>query len=102
MDDEGLVLSQPPTESRTPNSAAAVVSASVLAITDDPVVKDLLLEMALHDGFGVRCANGRNDEQLDRAGNGQGEEHDRETHDERAHRCLVEVRVNGAPPGNRC
>jgi CheY-like chemotaxis protein len=53
------VLSQPPTnESRTPAQAAAtaVVSASVLAITDDPVVKDLLLEMALHDGFGVRCA----------------------------------------------
>ena len=34
----------------------AVVSASVLAITDDPEVKDLLLELALHDGFGVRCA----------------------------------------------
>jgi CheY-like chemotaxis protein len=34
----------------------AVVSASILAITEDPVVKDLLLEMALHDGFGVRCA----------------------------------------------
>jgi CheY-like chemotaxis protein len=32
------------------------VSASVLAITDDPEVKDHLLEMALHDGFGVRCA----------------------------------------------
>ena len=50
------MLSQPPTESRTPNAAAAVVSASVLAITDDPVVKDLLLELALADGFGVRCA----------------------------------------------
>ena len=32
------------------------MSASILAITEDPVVKDLLLEMALHDGFGVRCA----------------------------------------------
>jgi len=32
------------------------VSASVLAVTEDPVVKDLLLELALHDGFGVRCA----------------------------------------------
>ena len=50
------MLSQPPTESRTPKPAAAVESASVLAITDDPVVKDLLLEMALADGFGVRCA----------------------------------------------
>ena len=34
----------------------AAVSASILAITDDPMVKDLLLEMALADGFGVRCA----------------------------------------------
>jgi CheY-like chemotaxis protein len=34
----------------------AVVSASILAVTDDPEVKDLLLEMALADGFGVRCA----------------------------------------------
>jgi CheY-like chemotaxis protein len=33
-----------------------VVSASILAITEDPAVKDLLLEMALADGFGVRCA----------------------------------------------
>jgi len=32
------------------------VSASILAVTDDPVVKDLLLELALADGFGVRCA----------------------------------------------
>jgi CheY-like chemotaxis protein len=37
-------------------SAVAVVSASILAITDDPEVKDLLLELALSDGFGVRCA----------------------------------------------
>lgn len=49
-------MSQPPTESRTPKPPAGVVSASVLAITDDPVVKDLLLELALADGFGVRCA----------------------------------------------
>ena len=53
----GLVLSPPPTESRTPKPAAAVVSASILAVTDDPVVKDLLLELALADGFGVRCAS---------------------------------------------
>jgi CheY-like chemotaxis protein len=58
-----VVLSQPPTtDSRTPMpappsaSGAVVVSASVLAVTDDPVVRDLLLEMALADGFGVRCA----------------------------------------------
>src|SRR4029077_17720384 len=56
----GGVLSQPsPTEPRTPTaggSAVAVVSASILAITEDAEVKDLLLEMALSDGFGVRCA----------------------------------------------
>jgi len=34
----------------------AAVSASILAITEDPVVKDLLMELALADGFGVRCA----------------------------------------------
>jgi len=52
------VLSPPPlTESKTPPSGTAVVvSASVLALTDDPAVKDLLMEMALADGFGVRCA----------------------------------------------
>jgi CheY-like chemotaxis protein len=48
----------PPPEPRTPNGGAAVTvaSASILAITDDPEVKDLLLELALADGFGVRCA----------------------------------------------
>jgi CheY-like chemotaxis protein len=53
------VLSPPPTtEPRTPAKAPVVpvVAASVLAITDDPAVKDLLLETALAEGFGVRCA----------------------------------------------
>ena len=31
-------------------------AASILAVTDDPEVRDLLLELALQDGFGVRCA----------------------------------------------
>jgi CheY-like chemotaxis protein len=56
VDHGGTVLSPPPTEPRTPNASGVVVSASVLALTDDPVVKDLLLELALADGFGVRCA----------------------------------------------
>jgi CheY-like chemotaxis protein len=51
----GLVLA-PPSSTEPSSPALAVVSASVLAVTDDPVVKDLLLELALHDGFGVRCA----------------------------------------------
>ena len=54
---DGL-LSPPPStaDPTTSPPSVAVVSASVLAVTDDPVVKDLLLEMALHEGFGVRCA----------------------------------------------
>jgi CheY-like chemotaxis protein len=44
------------TASRPGTGAVTVVSASILAITEDPIVKDLLLEMALADGFGVRCA----------------------------------------------
>jgi CheY-like chemotaxis protein len=31
-------------------------AASILAVTDDPEVRDLLLELALQEGFGVRCA----------------------------------------------
>jgi CheY-like chemotaxis protein len=53
------VLSPPSTttEPRTPTpGGTVVVSASILALTDDPALKDLLLEMALADGFGVRCA----------------------------------------------
>jgi len=52
------VLSPPPvSEPKTPlPGAAVVVSASILALTDDPALKDLLLEMALAEGFGVRCA----------------------------------------------
>lgn len=34
----------------------AVHAASILAVTDDPAVKDMLLELALAEGFGVRCA----------------------------------------------
>jgi CheY-like chemotaxis protein len=45
-----------------PAAAAAVVvvvpqaAASILAITEDPELRDTLLEMALAEGFGVRCA----------------------------------------------
>ena len=49
-----------PSESRAPTppktAGAGVQAASVLAITDDPAVKDMLLELALAEGFGVRCA----------------------------------------------
>jgi CheY-like chemotaxis protein len=46
-----------PTESRSPAAAAtAIHAASILAVTDDPAVKDMLLELALAEGFGVRCA----------------------------------------------
>ena len=57
MDNSVVLSTPPPTEPRAPSGAAvAVVSASILAITEDPVVKDLLMELALADGFGVRCA----------------------------------------------
>jgi CheY-like chemotaxis protein len=58
------VLSPPTTtEPRTPakTPVAPVAPASILAITVDPVVKDLLLEMALAEGFGVRCADSEAD-----------------------------------------
>ena len=35
---------------------AEATSAAVLAFTDDPEVRDLLLELAVTEGFGVRCA----------------------------------------------
>ena len=35
--------------------SVGVASASILAITDDAEVRDLLLELALSEGFGVRC-----------------------------------------------
>jgi two-component system sensor histidine kinase ChiS len=50
---------EPRTPAKTP--VPPVVSASILAITDDPVVKDLLLELALAEGFGVRCADNEAD-----------------------------------------
>lgn len=39
-----------------PERRAAPVSASILAMTADPEVRDLLMEMALAEGFGVKCA----------------------------------------------
>jgi CheY-like chemotaxis protein len=35
---------------------APQAAASILAITEDPELRDTLLEMALAEGFGVRCA----------------------------------------------
>jgi CheY-like chemotaxis protein len=32
------------------------IPAAILAFTDDPEVRDLLLELAIAEGFGVRCA----------------------------------------------
>jgi CheY-like chemotaxis protein len=48
---------QTQTVAAPPKVAGGVaVAASILALTDDPEVRDMLLEMALADGFGVRCA----------------------------------------------
>jgi CheY-like chemotaxis protein len=37
-------------------ATAPHAAASILAITEDPELRDTLLEMALAEGFGVRCA----------------------------------------------
>jgi CheY-like chemotaxis protein len=59
------VVGKPPTvaASAPATAAGAVVApkatasaASILAITDDPELRDTLLEMAIAEGFGVRCA----------------------------------------------
>jgi CheY-like chemotaxis protein len=39
-----------------PGSRTAVVPASILAMTLDPEVRDVLMELALAEGFGVKCA----------------------------------------------
>ncbi len=43
-----------PIANRTP--VAAAVAASVLALTDDEETQDLLMELAVTEGFGVLCA----------------------------------------------
>ena len=45
----------PPTERRL-SATAAPAPAAILAFTDDPEIRDLLLELAIAEGFGVRCA----------------------------------------------
>ena len=47
-----LLVSQPVSRPRS----VGVASASILALTDDAEVRDLLMELALHEGWGVRCA----------------------------------------------
>ena len=36
--------------------AAAAPSAAVLVVSDDPEVRDFLMEIAIEEGYGVRCA----------------------------------------------
>lgn len=48
-----------PTETKsnaTPVRRTEPASAAILAFTADPEVRDLLLELAIAEGFGVRCA----------------------------------------------
>jgi CheY-like chemotaxis protein len=47
-----LPVNQPVSKPRS----VSVASASILAITDDAEVRDLLLELAISEGYGVRCA----------------------------------------------
>ena len=46
------LVTQPASKPRS----VSVASASILALTDDAEVRDLLMELALHEGWGVRCA----------------------------------------------
>src|SRR6188474_2570639 len=58
VDNQGVVLPLPTSVPGAPQVVRSrpSVPASILAITDDAEVRDLLMEMALHEGFGVRCA----------------------------------------------
>jgi len=40
----------------TPAPPTGIVPASFLVVSDDPEVRDYLMELALEEGFGVRCA----------------------------------------------
>lgn len=52
-----LVASPTPSKKKAPRRGAGVreVNAAVLAVTADPETRDLLLELAVADGFGLRC-----------------------------------------------
>jgi CheY-like chemotaxis protein len=53
-----VLLSAPfnPAATPTPVRQPDKTTAAVLAFTTDPEVRDLLLELAIAEGFGVRCA----------------------------------------------
>lgn len=40
----------------TPAPPTAIVPAAFLVVSDDPEVRDFLMELALEEGYGVRCA----------------------------------------------
>ena len=40
----------------TPAPPTRTVTASVLVVSDDPEVRDFLMELAIEEGYGVRCA----------------------------------------------
>lgn len=40
----------------TPVPPTATIPASFLVVSDDPEVRDYLMELALEEGYGVRCA----------------------------------------------
>jgi CheY-like chemotaxis protein len=46
-----------PDQVTPPAQSAEMTAASVLALTDDAEAQDLLMELAVTEGFGVRCAS---------------------------------------------
>jgi CheY-like chemotaxis protein len=53
--DDESVLASPPEESPAAVAVGRPTPAAVLALTDDPELRDLLFDTAIDEGWGVRC-----------------------------------------------
>jgi CheY-like chemotaxis protein len=50
-----VIVRPPETEAPTKVPDPRPAPAAILALTDDPELRDLLLELAIEEGYGVRC-----------------------------------------------
>jgi CheY-like chemotaxis protein len=53
--DRKMLLRSPPTPDVSPPTVSGP-PAAVLVVSDDPEVRDFLMEVAIEEGYGVRCA----------------------------------------------
>lgn len=53
-----MLLRSPPGPEVPPPRTSGVPPAAVLVVSDDPEVRDFLTEIAVEEGYGVRCAVG--------------------------------------------